>query len=41
MAKGWSLGALTVTDASFSGEAGLKSQQGRVHEFTPLHLLMT
>ena len=25
------VGVLTVTDASFSGEAGLKSQQGRVH----------
>ena len=24
------VGVLTVTDASFSGEAGLKSQQGRV-----------
>ena len=31
---GWiesKVGVLTVTDASFSGEAGLKSQQGRVH----------
>ena len=33
--NGWikwdKVGVLTVTDASFSGEAGFKSQQGRVH----------
>ena len=33
--NGWiewrKIGVLTVTDASFSGEAGFKSQQGRIH----------
>ena len=29
------LGVLTVTDASFAGEPGMKSQQGRMHFLCP------
>ena len=34
------LGVLTASDASFAGESGSKSQQGRIHFLVPAHQLL-
>ena len=34
------LGVLTASDASFAGEPGSKSQQGRIHFLVPAHQLL-